>query len=301
MRREAGREGETAMWGRLSAAAAAVLTAVLALAAVPAASRSPDTHLAWFQPENIYHSGLRGTHTIALTFDDGPNRYTADVLDALKELDVKATFFIVGKMAHAHPDILARIAGEGHLLGNHSATHPLLDQSYADNPDLLLDQLRDVDDQIAPLMPADAKFYFRAPYGAWRPAFAEALNNDPVLNKYVGPIYWDEGGEIAFSDDGYILSSADWDCWRRGWDAQTCAKGYIREIRRKNGGVVILHCIHPQSGALVAALVPPLIEEGYDFVRLDEVPGYRKYETAPEESEPSVATVARQQIARLAR
>lgn len=281
------------MWGRLPVAAAAVL----AFAVTPAASKSSSVQLAWFQPDNIYHSGLRGSHRIALTFDDGPNKHTAEVLDALKNLNVKATFFIVGKMAHAHPDILARIADEGHLLGNHSATHPLLDQSYADSPDRLLDELRDVDEQITPLMPADGKFYFRAPYGAWRPVFAEALNNDPVLNKYVGPIYWDEGGETEFSDDGYVLGSADWDCWRRGWDAGTCAKGYIREIRRKDGGVVILHCIQPQSGALVAALVPPLIEEGYDFVRLDEVPSYRKYETAPEESEPSVASLEKPRVA----
>ncbi|HEX3431631.1 MAG TPA: polysaccharide deacetylase family protein [Rhizomicrobium sp.] len=278
------------MWGR-NAVVAGVLA--LAVAAVPANAmpKSSAQHLAWFQPNNIYHSGLRGTHTVALTFDDGPNHYTAAVLDALKALDVKATFFIVGRMAHAHPDILARIADEGHLLGNHSATHPLLDQTYVDNPDRLLDELRDVDDQIAPLMPADAKFYFRAPYGAWRPELADALNDDPVLRKYVGPIYWDEGGEVSFSDDGYILSAADWDCWRRGWDPATCAKGYIREIRRKDGGVVILHCIHAQSGALVAELVPPLIEEGYNFVRLDEVPGYQKYETTPQESEPSVASL----------
>ena len=277
------------MRGRHSAAAIIALALVIMPAAVD--SKSSNTRLAWFQPDNIYHSGLRGTHTVALTFDDGPNQYTTDVLDALKDAGVKATFFIVGKMAHAHPDILARIADDGHLLANHSATHPLFDQTYVDNPDLLLDQLRDVDDQIAPLMPANAKFYFRAPYGAWRREFADALNEDAVLKKYVGPIYWDEGGEITFSDDGYVLSAADWDCWRRGWDAQACAKGYMREIRRKDGGVVILHCIHAQSGALVAALVPALIEEGYDFVRLDEVPGYPKFETPPEVNGPSVATI----------
>src|SRR5207244_10828818 len=186
----------------------------LSLASVPAQAVSQPSHarLARFETENIYHSGLRGTHTIALTFDDGPNQYTADVLDALKDAGVKATFFIVGKMAHAHPDVLARIAEDGHLLANHSATHPLLDQTYVDDPDLLLDQLRDVDNQITPLMPADAKFYFRAPYGAWRPEFADALNDDPLLKKYVGPIWWDEGGEDALSDDGYILSSPDTDC-----------------------------------------------------------------------------------------
>jgi peptidoglycan/xylan/chitin deacetylase (PgdA/CDA1 family) len=279
---------------------AAAAIAALSLACTPAdAAQSPSARFAWFQSDNIYHSGLRGTHTVALTFDDGPNQYTQAVLDALQDADVKATFFIVGTMAHAHPDILSRIADEGHLLANHSATHPLLGQKYVDDPDLLLDELRDVDDQITPLMPEDAKFYFRAPYGAWRPELADALNADPLLSKYVGPIYWDEGGETAFSDDGYVLSSSDWDCWRRGWDADTCAKGYMREIRRKDGGVVILHCIHPQSAALVAALVPPLVEEGYAFVRLDEVPGYRKYEAPPEEPGTAVASAEWQRIAHL--
>jgi peptidoglycan/xylan/chitin deacetylase (PgdA/CDA1 family) len=157
---------------------------------------------------------------------------------------------------------------------------------------MLLDQIRNVDEQISPLMKPGTKFYFRAPYGSWRPAFADALNADPDLKKYVGPIYWDEGGEISFSDDGYVLSSSDWDCWHRGWDATTCAKGYMREIRRKDGGVVLMHCIHAQSAALVAAVVPPLIEEGYTFVRLDQLPGYRQYETLPEDTGPRMAGAA---------
>ncbi|MGH6887922.1 MAG: polysaccharide deacetylase family protein [Rhizomicrobium sp.] len=276
------------------------LTAIVALAAALAAStageaqsarRTPKVEFAWFQPANIFHSGLRHSHVVALTFDDGPNRYTPAVLDALKQSGVKATFFIVGRMAEAHPAILARIADEGHLLGNHTATHPFFGQHYADNPELLLDQIRRVDDEIAPLMPADAHFYFRAPYGSWRPAFANALNADPDLRKYVGPIYWDIGGETSFSNDGYVLSSADWNCWRRGWSAATCAKGYMREIRRKDGGVVLIHCINAQSAALVSQIVPPLVEEGYSFVRLDEMPAYRQYETPPaEEPGPMMAS-----------
>ena len=234
---------------------------------------------AYFQTKNIFHSGLRDTHTIALTFDDGPNQNTPAVLDALKAANVKATFFIVGKMARAYPDVLARIAAEGHLLANHSGTHPLLGKKFVRNPQMLIDQIRQVDVLIRPLMSANAKFYFRAPYGSWRPQHAAVLNADPVLRNYVGPIYWDAGGDITMSSDGYILSSADWDCWHRHWDADTCAKGYMREIRRKDGGVVLMHCIHAQSPALVADIVPALEEEGYKFVRLDEVPEYKQYET----------------------
>jgi peptidoglycan/xylan/chitin deacetylase (PgdA/CDA1 family) len=266
------------------------------MAAAPASAQQADTgrdaKLAYFQTKNIFHSGLRDTHTIALTFDDGPNAYTPAVLAELKALNVKATFFIVGKMAKTYPDVLAEIATQGHLLANHSATHPLLGKDYTAHPELLIAQIRDVDDLIAPLMPAGTKFYFRAPYGSWRSTHAAVLNADPVLKKYVGPIYWDEGGNIEMSDDGYILSSADWECWHRGWDADTCAKGYLREIRRKDGGVVLMHCIHKQSPDLVAAVVQPLVEEGYKFVRLDQMPEYKQYETPPETNEPVVASSA---------
>lgn len=272
----------------MSRAFGAVLLGIAFLAS--SAALAGNDKLAYFQATNIYHSGLRQTHMVALTFDDGPNYYTPAVLDQLKRLRVKGTFFVVGRMAEAYPSVLARIAAEGHLLANHSATHPFLGQRYAEHPELLLAQIRDVDDMISPLMPAGARYYFRAPYGSWRPAYADVLNADPVLRKYVGPVYWDEGGQTAISDDGYVMSSSDWDCWHRGWDAQTCAKGYLREIRRKNGGIVLLHCVYSQSAALVAAIVPPLIDEGYRFVRVDQIAGYRQYETPPEEFGPAVAS-----------
>jgi len=55
---------------------------------------------------------------------------------------------------------------------------------------------------------------------------------------------------------------------------------------------VLMHCIHAQSAALVAAVVPPLIEEGYTFVRLDQLPDYRQYETPPEDTGPRMASAA---------
>ena len=267
---------------RLSTICAAAVGALL----FGAASAS-DAQLAWFQSSSIFHSGLRDAHTIALTFDDGPNARTSEVLDVLKSHNVKATFFIVGKMAHAHPDILARVAAEGHLLANHSASHPQLVSSFDAEPETLINQIRIVHDEIAPLMKPTDKFYFRAPYGYWRSAHARILNADPVLRNYVGPIYWDIGGDISMRD-GYVMSSADWDCWRHKWTPQVCAKGYLREIRRDDGGVVLMHSIHRQSAELVDTIVEPMLEEGYRFVRLDEVPEYRQYETP----QPTPAAVA---------
>src|ERR1700712_2415287 len=113
-----------------------------AAACIGTAQAQDDDRIALFQANTIFHSGLRDAHVVALTFDDGPNANTPAVLDALKALNVKATFFIVGDNARRYPDVLARIAAEGHLLANHSATHPMLGRRYDRHPEMLVNQLR---------------------------------------------------------------------------------------------------------------------------------------------------------------
>jgi peptidoglycan/xylan/chitin deacetylase (PgdA/CDA1 family) len=210
------------------------------------------------------------------------------VLSALAAFGIKSTFFIVGKMAKDHPDILKEVAEQGHLLGNHSATHARLGQRYEKSRRLLLDQLRVTDTLIRPLMKDGETLFFRAPYGYWKASHAEVLNRDPRLKYYVGPIFWDEGGETKVDKQGYVRTSADWDCWTRGWKAETCAKGYLREIHAKDGGVVLMHVIHPKSADLLRAVVPVLMNEGYKFVRLDQMPEYNKYKT-PRATTPMIA------------
>ncbi len=254
----------------------------LIAASVAGAAENPKSHrdkLAYFQQKNIGRNGLRGTHTVALTFDDGPNENSRPVLSALASYGIKATFFIVGKMARNHPDVLKEVAKQGHLLGNHSATHARLGEKYVQSRRLLLDQVREVNNYIAPLMKPGEPLFFRAPYGYWKDSHARVLNNDPVLKYYIGPIYWDVGGETRVDAQGYVRTAADWDCWQRGWTAATCAKGYLREIESKDGGVVLMHAIHPKAAELVRAVVPVLRREGYKFVRLDQMKEYDKYKT----------------------
>jgi len=63
---------------------------------------------------------------VFLTFDDGPDeRFTPKILDHLNRFKAKATFFVVGKRARQHPDIVKRIIDEGHDIGNHTFTHPV--------------------------------------------------------------------------------------------------------------------------------------------------------------------------------
>jgi len=71
--------------------------------------------------------GSNRTRTcVSLTFDDGPDmRYTPKILDILREFEVKATFFLVGRRVEKNPDIVMRIFEEGHDIGNHTYSHPV--------------------------------------------------------------------------------------------------------------------------------------------------------------------------------
>lgn len=84
-------------------------------------------------PDTFKLRGSAQEKKVALTFDDGPDtRFTPKVLDALKASQVKATFFVLGVQANAHPDIIRRIVKEGHVIGNHSYSHANLPKLTAD-------------------------------------------------------------------------------------------------------------------------------------------------------------------------
>lgn len=70
--------------------------------------------------------GATDRPAVALTFDDGPGPDTPALLDVLREHDVKATFFLIGRRAVQRPEIARRIVAEGHEIGNHSQTHRIL-------------------------------------------------------------------------------------------------------------------------------------------------------------------------------
>jgi peptidoglycan-N-acetylglucosamine deacetylase len=81
-----------------------------------------------FHPRNQWlvdnRSRVDGVNCVALTFDDGPDPVdTPKLLDMLREKDVKATFFVVGKRADEHPEIVRRAWAEGHLIANHTWSH----------------------------------------------------------------------------------------------------------------------------------------------------------------------------------
>jgi peptidoglycan-N-acetylglucosamine deacetylase len=105
----------------------------------------------------------RSPDQLALTFDDGPNpAWTPRLLDILAEHNVHATFFMVGKFAKSERELARRVAGAGHLIGNHTWSHPNLSRTRAAN---VLDELTRTSDILAQITGKPIR-YFRPPFGA---------------------------------------------------------------------------------------------------------------------------------------
>lgn len=125
---------------------------------------------------------------LALTFDDGPNpAWTPRLLDILGTHGVQATFFLVGKYAQAEPELTRRIVEAGHLIGNHSWSHPNLALTKAARVE---EELRTTRDTLQQITGKPVRF-FRPPFGARRPRVLRTALELEML-----PVLWN-----AMTDD----------------------------------------------------------------------------------------------------
>jgi peptidoglycan/xylan/chitin deacetylase (PgdA/CDA1 family) len=108
----------------------------------------------------------------ALTFDDGPSLFTMNLLDQLNEHGIPATFFLVGSMAEKYPDIVRRIAREGHEVGNHTWNHHNLRRL---TPERKLEEISRTHELLVGLGANPA--YVRPPYGAYDKATVEIADS----------------------------------------------------------------------------------------------------------------------------
>lgn len=131
--------------------------------------------------------------TMVLTFDDGPDpRYTPHILDTLARYEVRAMFFVCGEMASYNRDLVSRMADEGHVVGNHTWSHPLLTRLRRSRIRSEMERTSDVVEKAC----GDRPEWFRAPYGAWnRAAFqlGAELGMEP-LAWTVDTLDWTEPG-----------------------------------------------------------------------------------------------------------
>ncbi|WP_299289558.1 polysaccharide deacetylase family protein [uncultured Mucilaginibacter sp.] len=216
--------------------------------------------------QNSFNGADLPAKTLCLTFDDGPGIHTLAIARFLFENHIRATFFVVGKYAFHQPEILKELKEMGHLIGNHTYDHPDLPYYVSVNGDVINQVLR-TDAIIKPFVDS-GQIYFRAPYGKWSAEVAQELNRSMLTANHIGPIHW----EIAGVDCYY---------WQNNWAVEDAAARYLSDIELNNQrGIVVFHdeiadmdVVKPHNKTLdlLKILIPQLLEQGYQFVRLDEI------------------------------
>jgi peptidoglycan/xylan/chitin deacetylase (PgdA/CDA1 family) len=233
----------------------------------------------------FHHQDLKGDDlprgVVCLTYDDGPGPHTRELGRYLFSERIAATFFVMGRHAKTQRHTLKQLRDFGHLIGNHTYSHPGLVSLALAQADVI-GELKKTDDLIRPYA-SSAAMLFRPPYGNWREKkpdsdedrdvsiVADILNRSGQFADYVGPINWD-------------IVAEDWDCWRQGISAVECAHRYLAEIERIGSGIILMHDSSEdefvrkrnQTMQMTKILVPALRKREYHFVRLDAVPQVRE-------------------------
>jgi peptidoglycan/xylan/chitin deacetylase (PgdA/CDA1 family) len=158
-------------------------TATVTLAAATAAAACTLTYAALSPQSQLFGKTLiapSNPNEIALTYDDGPNDIVTErLLDLLAHHNVRASFFLIGNFVRQRPQIVRAIAASGHLIGNHTLTHPWLAWQ---SPTRIRHELATCNAILEDTLGTPIRF-FRAPHGARRPAvlrIAHELGLTPV-------------------------------------------------------------------------------------------------------------------------
>lgn len=180
---------------------------------------------------------------VALTFEDGPDPdYTPLILDTLKSRNQVATFFVQGIRAKEYPSLIQRINAEGHLIGNHTWSHPQLTHLSPEEMLLQLQKTQSILEQIT----GRAPFLYRPSYGIYNENVISTINMPAIL--------WSVDPEdLKYKDASYITN-------------------YVLD-HVVDGAIILLHDTNAYTTQAISAILDALIAEGYEIVTVDELLG----------------------------
>uniref|UniRef100_UPI003B53003C polysaccharide deacetylase family protein n=1 Tax=Roseovarius indicus TaxID=540747 RepID=UPI003B53003C len=207
------------------------------------------------RPYALERYGATAPNKLVLTFDDGPNaEFTPRVLDILKEKQVPAAFFVLGKNVMSAPEVLKRVFEEGHEVGAHSFSHPRMDKISSSRTALEHDMTHRV---IASTIGHDTALY-REPF---------LRSGGPISSKRVSPLAVVQSrGDIIFGMD---IVPKDW----LGLNGKEIADYVIDQVEKGRGNVILLHDGGGDRTASIEAL-PKIIDDlrarGYEFISVAE-------------------------------
>ena len=180
-----------------------------------------------------------GEKYVALTFDDGPRRGTTErLLDGLKERGAKATFFLIGQQIEDNAALVARMAEEGHQIGNHTWSHQRLDGIL---PDEAAQEVARTEAALEALL-GGGEYWLRPPYGQVA-----------------------EGVELGVPMVKWCVDPRDWE----SRDAEKVTRAILDCVEPNS--IILLHDIYSTSVDAALRVVDRLQEEGYWFVTVEEL------------------------------
>ena len=194
----------------------------------------------------IYCVDTKGEKKVALTFDAAWGDEDADkILNTLKEHDVKVTFFMVGDWMRKYPDLVKRIANEGHDVANHSNKHPHVSQMSQAK---IKEDLLAAHEEIKKLTGIDCYLY-RPPYGEYNNVVIEAAK------------------ECGYHTIQWDVDSIDW----KGYDAPTIVQKVLAHKHLGNGSIILLHNGAKHTAEALPKIIVGLKEKGYEIVPISQL------------------------------
>ena len=199
---------------------------------------------------DAYYLGDTEEKVIYLTFDCGyENGCTEDILDALKKHHAPGAFFVVGNMIETAPDIVRRMAEEGHIVGNHTYHHPDMSaisdkETFKKELDLLAELYQETVGQELPM-------YYRPPQGKYSEENLRMAK------------------ELGYTTVFWSLAYVDWYVD----DQPTAEEAYAKLLPRiHDGAIVLLHTTSTTNAKILDELLTKWEEMGYTFASLEELP-----------------------------
>ena len=201
------------------------------------------------QQLDAYYLGDEENNKIYLTFDAGyENGNTEKILDALKEHNVKATFFLVGNYLETCPDLVKRMVEEGHIVGNHTYHHKNMDTLTT--KEAFTKELTDLETLYKEITGSTMFKFYRPPQGK----FSE------------NQLKWaqEEGYKTCF----WSLAYVDWD-----ENKQPSKEEAIEKLTKRihPGAIILLHSTSSTNGEIMGEIIHKWKEMGYEFGSLSEL------------------------------
>ena len=200
---------------------------------------------------NACYLGDTSKKVIYLTFDCGyENGFTEPILDALKKHNAPAAFFVVGNMVETAPDIIRRMAADGHIVGNHTYHHP--DMSSISDPAAFQQELEDLEALYQETVGEEMSKFYRPPQGKYS---EENLR---------------QAHELGYTTVFWSLAYVDWYVD----DQPTAEEAYGKLLPRiHDGAIVLLHSTSRTNAEILDDLLTKWEDMGYTFASLEELPG----------------------------